>query len=133
MCCTEKGISLLSEDDITQGIDPADDPIGVCRYARDACCRLKQRSLCTVNKPADIEWRWCAQAESECAIGVYDGLQDGCHCALDHAVSLLHQAVLADTPPDFTELARVIALSLGDRAVVIEVASPMMPSWWFRI
>jgi hypothetical protein len=46
----------------------------------------------------------------------------------------LQQAVLGDTAPDFTELARVIALSLGpDRGVVIEVASPMMPGWWFRI
>jgi hypothetical protein len=75
----------------------------------------------------DIAWRWTPHAICDCRIVAAGGLQ--AECLLDQATWLLQKALLDDCEPDFTELARLI----GARGALIEIASPQMPSWWFRI
>jgi len=132
----------MAEDDIVQRVViTADDQATAllnrpCRYGRDHCCRLKRRIEARIpaiepeSYSSDIEWRWAPQETPDCGIAVFDGaLGDGCCCLLEFATQRLMDSLLAEATPDLTELARIIAHSLGDRACLIEVRSLHPPHW----
>jgi hypothetical protein len=80
-----------------------------------------------------IEWRWTRHASCDCRIVADGDCGPQAERLLDHALLLLRSAMIDDTPPDFTEIARVVWLALGDCRALIELRGPTMPGWWFRV